>query len=235
MNRPFAAFLFCEIAYVISVRLLLGHFAGHWSWQVELYVSCVRFVSIAALIWLFRQREPGKSERNTSVPPQCLWAAGIFLAPILAGEMNFQGADRYLFAATSIIVGVREELAYRGIAQGFLARKFGLLPGLLISNLMFVGYHWGIQPFTLHYVLQIFLCGMIFGFVYYISGSIILAIALHTIYDAIDSFTPYFVPRLPDYVCTIVGVATLAALVIANSKSKTASGMKQIAVTTPPA
>jgi membrane protease YdiL (CAAX protease family) len=218
MNRIFALFVVCEIAYVISVRLLLGHF-GHWSGQVELYWSCLRVVSIAALIWLFRQLEPGKSERKTSVPPQCLWASGIFLAPILAGEMNFQGSDRYVFAATSLLVGVREELAYRGIAQRFLARKFGILPGLLISNLMFVGYHWGIQPFTLHYVLQIFLCGMIFGFVYHISGSIILAIALHAIYDAIDSFTPYFMPRMPDYVCTIVGVATLAALLLANRKS----------------
>ncbi|MBC7368279.1 MAG: CPBP family intramembrane metalloprotease [Undibacterium sp.] len=135
----------------------------------------------------------------------------MFLAPVLVGDVGSNGSTSYLFAATSVVVGLREELAYRGILQRILAQRPGVVDGLLMSNVGFVLYHRGVQPFTLLYVFQIFLCGMMLGFVYRISGGIKLVVSLHAVYDAIDSSSPYFRPRLPDLVSTLVLSLTLVA------------------------
>jgi membrane protease YdiL (CAAX protease family) len=219
MKHAFVIFVVCEIAYVASRRWLLHHFAGGLVEQ-EFYWSVIRILSIGVLVWLFRSTATSRVAVAAKFSPRLLVATGMFLAPILTGDMGPLRSARYLFAATSVLVAVREELAYRGIFQAMLTRRVGIAPALLISNLVFVAYHIGVGPFRIHFFLQVFLCGTILGIVYYLSGSLILAIVLHAIYDAVDSFAPYLVPRMPDYVCTIVLGVTLAILVLATRRLK---------------
>lgn len=213
MNRLFVFFLICEVAYVTAVRILAHYFGGSML-HLEIWWTLIRLVSAFALTVVFlrlNDADPAKTER---VPARCAIAAGMFLAPVLVGNMGLVGADRYFFAATSVVVGLREELAYRGILQRFLTPRMGIAGSLFASNGFFVLYHWGIQPFTPHYVLQLFLCGMILGVVYHLTGSMVLVVALHAVYNAIDSFSPYLDPRLPDFVCTVVLSLTLGALLV---------------------
>lgn len=215
MHRLIVTFLICEVAYVASARILAHTFEGSL-FHLEIWWTVIRLISAFVLVFLFLSltgADPAKPDR---IPARCVIATGMFLAPILVGNEGFVGADRYLFAVTSLVVGLREELAYRGILQRFLTPRVGIAGSLCASNVVFVLYHWGIQPFTLHYVLQIFLCGMILGVVYHLSGSIVLVVVLHTVYDAIDSFTPYLDPGFPDFVCTVVLALTLVTLLLAR-------------------
>jgi membrane protease YdiL (CAAX protease family) len=95
---------------------------------------------------------------------------------------------------------------------------------LLLSNVAFVVYHYGVQPFTLTNILCLSLDGMIFGYVYYLSGSIVLVVLLHSIYDAIWSFSPFMVQPLPEPVAPVILLATLVGLVVANRRPRTAPG-----------
>ena len=188
--------------------------------DVELARSCPRILSIAALFWLYRRLRAADTspKSSTAIPASCWSATGIFLAPVLVQGMGLEGNARDVFAAASLLVGLREELAYRGILQSFLTRRLGLGASLVVSNLLFIAYHFGTQPFTLHYVLQIFFVGFIIGLAYHLTGRLWFAAALHAVYDAIDSFSPFLTPPLPDYVCTVVFVSTLAVFLIANRR-----------------
>ena len=217
MNRIFVTFLFCELAYVASVRILLHAFTGSLV-QQELYWSAIRLVSAAALVWLFRRIRPARSGMSSVISARHLLAFGILLAPVLVGNSGLDGPYRYLYAATSFLVGLREELAYRGVLQNLLIRRLSIPMSLLVSNVLFVGYHFGVQPFTVVNIIQLFLIGIILGFVYHLSGSIVLAVALHSIYDAIWALTPFLARPMPEYVATIIFVLILAALVIANRR-----------------
>jgi len=212
--RLILTFLVCEIAYVASARTLARSFTGSLL-HLELWWTLLRLLSAIALTFLFLRLDRVSPAKAGRIPVRCWLATGMFSAPILVGEAGLQGVARYLFAATSLVVGLREELAYRGILQRFLTPRMGFAGSLCTSNVAFVLYHWGVHPFTLHYVLQLFLCGMILGVVYHFSRSIILVVALHAVYDAIDSFTPFVTPRFPGFVGTVVLSATLGALLLA--------------------
>ncbi len=219
MKRTFFIAAVCEIAYVVSVRLLRHHFSGGLV-QQELCWSALRILSIGALVWLYRQSAPQRARSTVGYPPGLIFATGMFLAPVFFGDMGPLSSARYLFAATSILVAVREELAYRGIFQAALTRRFGIVPALVFSNLAFVAYHVGLGPPNVHFYLQVFLCGAILGVVYHLSGSIVLAIALHAVYDVIDSFAPYSVPQMPDYWCTVILGSTLSVLWLATKRNR---------------
>jgi membrane protease YdiL (CAAX protease family) len=211
--RPVLVLLFgAELLYVLAARILAPPLAGNLT-ELELLRTGARLLSIAALVLIHRRLPPATAPGRLLLPG--LLATGMFLAPVLVGDVGLTGADRHLYAVTSVAVGWREELAYRGILQRVLAPRFGLPGSLLLSNLAFVAYHWGAQPFTAPYVLQLLLCGLILGVVYHASRSLLLVVTLHAIYDAIDSYTPLLHPPLPYPVCLLVLVFTLAALVAA--------------------
>jgi membrane protease YdiL (CAAX protease family) len=210
----FALFLFFELAYVAAVRILLRKFTGT-EIQLELFWTGIRIVSLVCLAFLFSrvaQRTPGQL---TPISPGMFSSMGVFIIPVFVGDMGLHGDTRYVFAATSVVVGLREELAYRGLLQTLITRRLGISPALAISNIAFIAYHFGVQPFTLSWVLQSFILGLIFGYRYHITGSILFISFLHAGYDAIYSFTPILSRPGPDYVgvliCLLVFVALLAS------------------------
>jgi membrane protease YdiL (CAAX protease family) len=210
--------LLSEVAYVASVRILLHSFHGSFL-EREVWWTVLRLLSAAVLTFLYVRLMRATPSPARRIPVRCAFATGIFLAPILVGHMGLAGPARYAFAAASFAVGLREELAYRGILQRILTPRVGIVTSLCVSNLLFVLYHWGIQPFALHYVIQIILCGIILGLVYHLSGSILLVVGLHSIYDAIDCFTPFLKPRFPDHWSTVVLSLTLVAILVGHGMS----------------
>ncbi len=223
LNWVFVAFLVSEIGYIGSVRLLVYGYTGSVLSQ-ELYWSGIRLASIVILWWLLRRGCVANGGRRASFSARHLVAAGCLLVPIVVGKAGLNGIDRFVFAATSFLVGLREELAYRAILQRFLLRRFGLIVSLLISNVAFVGYHYGVQSFALTNVLFLFLMGTILGYVYYLSGSILLVVLLHSIHDAIWSFTPLIARPMPEFVSPVILLITLVALVVANRRPAAAPG-----------
>ena len=74
------------------------------------------------------------------------------------------------------------------------------------SNVVFTLYHYGAWEFTTSKVLELFFVGCFVGLLYRGTGSLIIAIVFHSIYDAIWCFTEisheamriYFLTQLAD-------------------------------------
>lgn len=181
-----------EIIYAVSTRIWLkDYFAGI---ELELYVSGVRLFSAAIYWFLFRDiilsRSVVKNLPAKSIP---WFGVGlIMLAPILAGNWGISGSQtQIVFAITSLAVGIREEILYRGVLQNLLEDRFGWILGIIITNVIFTLYHYGAWEFTTSNVLEWFFVGCFVSLLYRGTGSLIVAIVFHTIYDAVWCFSPY--------------------------------------------
>src|SRR4051812_49158104 len=106
MNRLAFILVVCEIAYFVAVRVFLRIYAGDL-FDRELLWTALRILSVVPLALIFLRLDRSAPTRPVSVPPCCLLATGMFLAPILTGDMRFTGPTRYLFAAASLVVGLR--------------------------------------------------------------------------------------------------------------------------------
>jgi membrane protease YdiL (CAAX protease family) len=95
------------------------------------------------------------------------------------------------FAVSSVIVGIKEELLFRGILQNLLTQKLGFKAGVISASLIFTVYHVGVTNPSPYNFLFIFTSGLVFGVIYFRSGSLLTVIALHIVEDAISSFGPF--------------------------------------------
>jgi membrane protease YdiL (CAAX protease family) len=181
-----------EIIYAISTRIWLKEYFG--GIELELYVSGVRLFTAAIYWFLFRDiilsRSVVQNSSSKSIP---LFGVGlIIIAPILTGNWGISGSQaQIVFAITSLAVGVREEILYRGVLQNLLEDRFGWILAIIISNIIFTLYHYGAWEFTTSKVIELFFVGCFVGLLYRGTGSLIVAIVFHTIYDAVWCFTPY--------------------------------------------
>ena len=187
----FVLALSAELVYLAGRTWLLRH----WPAGVaqELAWSAWRLPFVAIYLALFRELIFAAPPRP--MPRHPLLIAAIALACV-AIPLDPRPADwsyRLVLAFTSPIVGVREELFYRGIVQGFLERAIGPLPALLIASAVFLAFHFGAQPFTPSSVAWIFAQGLVLGVIYQRTRNIWLVAALHA---AVDFVIP-LVPQLP--------------------------------------
>jgi len=109
---------------------------------------------------------------------------------------------------------------YRGIAQRLLERRFGLVGALSASNVLFVLYHIGAQPLSMFVQIEIFVGGCIFGMIYFVSGSLLAAIALHTAYDAFYAFSPLLGPGIDRPWLALLQVSALLLCVVWVRRSR---------------
>jgi len=117
-----------------------------------------------------------------------------FLAtPLLVGNLYFMGDyTRILFAITSIIVGLREELVFRVLIQNSLESKLGPVYAILITSLIFTVWHFGAIPNNSFAFGQVLISSIFLGLIYSATKSFILVVSLHAIYDALWSLTPIY-------------------------------------------
>jgi membrane protease YdiL (CAAX protease family) len=207
--------VFFELQYVTVTRIVLPHFALGVV-GLELAITVVRLLTIP-LYWYFYRDVIGRftsDGKETRLAAFWLGCAVFLLLPIVVPPDSYhpRGIANALFALTSFVVGFREELVYRGVIQNLFARKIGLGPALIASNIMFVMYHAGAVHMTPVAIAELFAGGLIFGLIYAGSRSLVVAALVHGMYDAIASFAPY-VERNPYPGVTIV-VLELVAIVV---------------------
>jgi len=208
MPARLAVAFFLECAYALFTRTWLrAHFSGV---ELELWITGWRVAS-AAVYWLLfrdllsaaaRNREAALAPVPAPAPRSRLWlAAGIvtlMMVPLLFyGGYPENSFYRVVFALTSVVVAVREEVFYRGVIQSLLAKRFGFAVALVASNIIFVLYHYGAQPLHLVGITEIFAIGCVLGLIYRATGTLLAPIALHAAYDAMWSLGPIITP-LPD-------------------------------------
>lgn len=81
----------------------------------------------------------------------------------------------------ALLAGLGEEALFRGIAQTLLAEYLGPWTGLILASLLFGFCH----PFSKTYITIAALMGLYLGLLYHWSGSLVLSVGVHALYDFI--------------------------------------------------
>lgn len=95
------------------------------------------------------------------------------------------------WALTTAVVAapICEEVLFRGLIQGSTVRKWGPWLGILIASAIF-----GVIHIIPQQIVAGFLLGTVIGFVYYRTRSLLAAIVLHLINNALSAFLSLFEP-----------------------------------------
>ncbi len=137
----------------------------------------------------------------------------LFLSvPVLTGS-DKMGNLAILFAITAIPVGIKEEILFRGIVQNLLLEKLGAARAILLTSAVFTVWHIGVWAFDPFVYTQMFLAGLLLGAVYLRSGSLLLVIAIHALFDALYSLSPFLSPPMnQNWGYLLLGAAVCGAI-----------------------
>ena len=201
-----------EASYIVITRLLLS--LEIYGFEAEFIRTGLRFVCIA-IYWLLLGSYLSSRTVNLKacVNLTPFFAFALFLsAPLLVGDLSYMGTDeRVLYAATSIVVAVKEEIAYRGVIQRLLATRFGELNAIIVATILFTAYHIGGIPNDWFAYGQVIIASLFLGIVFARTQSLLLVVLLHTLYDSLWSLTPVLSEPFPMFVGIIAllfGTAT---------------------------
>lgn len=150
-------------------------------------------------IWLLRKRgmaDPVLSfSLKRSDPTMILWgllvivAMSIVLEPLLdlfpAGQMDVMRqyvltGGAFTMFTVIILAPVLEEMLFRGIIQESTSRFYGPMAGILIASAIFAIVHPNPQQ-----IINAFFSGLILGYIYYRTRSLIPVIIIHAINNAV--------------------------------------------------
>ena len=90
-----------------------------------------------------------------------------------------------LLILSAAVAGVVEEAAFRGYMQGPIERRYGLLVAILITGTMFAVAHLDFTPALWPYYVAV---AALYGAVTRLCGSILPAVALHTLGNLYSNF-----------------------------------------------
>jgi membrane protease YdiL (CAAX protease family) len=156
----------------------------------ELAWTAWRLPFLGLYYWLFRGYLAPRAEQR-GMPRHPLLAVSLLLTLAGVGFHDPRVLEYQLvLAATTPIIGLREELIYRVILQGYLERSMPPLRAILLSNVVFTAYHFGSQPMNAVSVTGIFAAGVILGAVYHRTRNLWLVAALHAGIDVAYAFAP---------------------------------------------
>ena len=185
-----------ELAYMAGTRAAIHYFSGN-SLEAEAIRTALRLASAAAYWWLFKplilSRKPDLAALRS---PYLVLALLVFLCvPVLTGA-DKMGRLAILFAITAIPVGIKEEILFRGIVQNLLVERLGAAKAIVLTSAVFTVWHIGVWAFDPFVYTQMFLAGLLLGAVYVRSGSLLLVVAIHALFDALYSLSPFLSPPI---------------------------------------
>jgi membrane protease YdiL (CAAX protease family) len=189
-----------ELSYALVTRALMpSYFSGA---GLELYITAARLLTLPLYWKLYRPLIRSRTARREMLgkPWFLVGVAMLLSVPLLFGKDDWTDpVVRTAFVLTSLVVGLREEIVYRAIVQNLLEERLGKAGAILLASAVFALYHYGFGgwPYTWHRFLELFLFGCIFGVLYRVSGSLLLAALLHALIDVIYAVSPLIPQLLP--------------------------------------
>lgn len=193
---PLIPLFLVESTYVLLRNQVIARSAGNLE---ESLLTVLRIFATLLLFWIYRKYISIKELRE--LPPKQLWRLPFFLAMVLLSGyavLNTQGTgDDIAYSALLFLVtpfvGIHEELANRRILQERMRQHWGIIPTLIVSNLFFCLFHFGVYSlFQIRDYGEIFLVGLLLGILYERTRSLLLVAFLHTAYDWFWIFGPVF-------------------------------------------
>lgn len=190
-----------EVVFVVLTRVVLAHY-WTYSQEAELIRTPLRLVAVLIYWILLREFIATKKLISTDiVQPHLLFSLVLFLSvPLLVGDLSYMGpGTKVIYAATSTVVALKEEVTFRALMQNLIAKRFGNLAAILVTTVLFTAYHIGAIPLSFFAYGQVIFASLILGILYARTQNLCLVVWLHTLYDALWSLTPIVAagPLLP--------------------------------------
>ena len=139
-----------EVIYVVLARLVLASYSNY-SQEAELIRTIFRLVAVF-IYWVLLRDFIGTKNLALSdiVQPRLVFSFVLFLSvPLLVGDLSYMGpGTKAVYAVTSIVVALKEEVTFRAIIQNFIAKRFGNLTAILVTTVLFAAYHIGVIPLS---------------------------------------------------------------------------------------
>lgn len=188
-----------EAIFIVLTRVVLSRY---WTYSLDAELIRTPLRLLAVLAYWHLLREFIKSEHTTTrniLQPALMLPLLLFLSvPVLVGDLSYMTPiTRIVYAFTSIVVALKEEITFRALIQNLLAKRFGNLTAILITTVVFTVYHIGAVPLLWFAYAQVVIAGLFLGIVYARTQNLWLVVWLHTLYDAMWSVTPVLSPPLP--------------------------------------
>lgn len=170
------------VAYIYVIRKIIKEINLKENFKLKIqYKPKLKeyiYVIIALLGYLFTYGNT--IELVLSNIPESQWVKDYFFTiPILL-----------LIISVSIVAPIFEEIIFRGIILEQLDRKYGIIKSIIFSSLLF-----GIMHLNIHQGVNAFFIGIITGFIYIKTNSLLLSIFLHFANNSlviILDFIPFF-------------------------------------------
>lgn len=192
---PLIPLFLVESIYVLLRNQVIVHSQGCLE---ESLLTLLRISATIALFGAYRRFVPWQEIAIMPMKMHLRMPLAITLILIaIYALFNTQGTgDQWTYSALMFIVtpfvGIHEELANRRILQNRIRQHLGLLPTLVISNIIFCFFHFGVySTFHIRDYGEIFLVGILLGILYDRTKNLFLVAALHTVYDWIWIFGPF--------------------------------------------
>ena len=164
---------------------------------LALALALIRFVARVGFVPLGFRTWRAWTPAEKSYFIQVFVLANLVFGTLQGGRLRAIAAEPALWGpvalafATHLVWGFYQELMYRGILQSELVRRWGAVPGILVSNLLFTFgplhiYHLAGRtlPEALPMFAAIFAIGLFFGLTFHRSGNLIMIGVFHGVGDA---------------------------------------------------
>jgi len=194
-----AATVLCGIVFGLLVRagVLSQGLSVFLSYSIQFGVTIVYALTVRRLRTGRGGRALAFGFRGVS-PTIVLWgflaafATSIVVEPLidtlpsglletLEQQMKLGG---WVILTTVVMAPLCEEILFRGILQDALTAKYGPLRGILIASAVF-----GVIHLIPQQAINAFFVGIILGYIYYRTRSLVPVIAIHAINNAVSYFT----------------------------------------------
>jgi uncharacterized protein len=195
-----------------AINLLKDSFSNIWFMLGTTVTQEIAWVLVpAAFVVFIDRRRPPWRELGWEFGPRGgkLFLAGVVLNGLLGlaiigtilltgcQQVEIEGIAEYglatvagylaLTAVIMLAVGIGEETLFRGYIQTDLMRKYGNIPALVVTSLIFAAIHivmlisgQEVSPLS---IFNIFLAALVMGYMYIITGSICASIGFHFFQD----------------------------------------------------
>lgn len=199
-----------DLLAVVGILLLCEQLSGivafvlkrftHWDETLNMLVAYVVKMGAAIAFVAVQQRARQvtsslwRSKGRRVSAPLILWGlvlifvTGIVIEPLLdlfpdvyLDQLNQTiGTGGWAILMTVVLAPIMEETLFRGLIQGAITERDGATRGILLSALLF-----GVIHFIPQQVINAFLVGIILGYIYFRTRSLITVMLLHALNNGV--------------------------------------------------
>jgi membrane protease YdiL (CAAX protease family) len=220
-----AIVIVAELVYIAGRSVVSAQFPAMI--PGELALTAWRLLFVGLYVWLFREslREAWRASSKRRVHPLLIAGAAVALFVILAAgyARSLDLGTRLVFALTTLVVALREEIVYRFVLQNALERRVHPVVAILVSSLLFVLYHVGAQPMNMFVFVSMAGASLLLGVLYQRTRSLRAVVLLHLVLDlAVLVSFPFLMPA--EILLLNLGVVFLALLAWTLDRSRERAG-----------